>query len=140
MSFEALRFDRETWIYFEFTDSMEDSLYLLAVAKTTSPKDAHREFLRERFTSNEFLPSRPTEIVSRLSRSFLAECLSVAAAAIERDWTERPEFWREVRETISRHDPNCPPLHKPDLTTKRGRVLLLEFYLAAVMVSKRRAG
>jgi len=52
MSFSALQLDRQTWLYFELTDSEDDFLYLLAVVRTTAPQDAHKRFLREIFRSN----------------------------------------------------------------------------------------
>ena len=148
LSFSTLQLDRRTWLYFAFTDSWDDCLNLLAAVQTASPKDAHKQFLKEMFRSNgstfeaEFFVSAPTEITSTFSRTFLAEGFVMASeAAIKNGHTTSEDFWEEVRNTITRHEPDCRALSEADLRTNAGRVLLMKSYLAAVTPrSKRKRG
>jgi hypothetical protein len=140
MSFSALQLDRQTWLYFELTDSEDDFLYLLAVVRTAGPQDAHKRFLREIFRSNgrtfnaEFLVSPPTEVASTFSSALLAECFVAAAdVAVKKGYTSRDDFWEEVRSVVTQHEPDCRALSQADLRTNSGRVLLMKSYLAIVM-------
>ena len=140
MSFSALQLDRQTWLYFELTDSEDDFLYLLAVVRTTAPQDAHKRFLREIFRSNgstfhaEFLVSPPTEVASTFSRALLAECFVAAAeVAVKKGYTSRDDFREEVRSIVTQPEPDCRALSQADLRTNSGRVLLMNLYLAIVM-------
>lgn len=136
LSFEALQLDGQTWLYFESTDSAEDSLYLLAVAETDSPRRTHHQFLTERFRSNDFLMCPPTEIASSFPRPFLAECFAVAAdVAIKHGWTTSEDFWEAVRQTITQHKPNSPVLSRTPEEKDSGRALLMDEYLAALLPS-----
>ena len=139
-SFSALRLDRQTWLYFQYTDSEEDYLYFLAAAETNSASDAHKQFVTELFRSNgktfgaEFLCSPPTEVASTFSKSFLADCfVSAADIAVKREYTTSADFWQQVQDDITRCKPNSLASSKVNLKTRAGKVQLMECYLAVVM-------
>jgi hypothetical protein len=135
-SLEAVRLDHKIWLYFEFNDTMDDYLNLLAVAKTASPQKTHQHFLTERFRSNDFLICPPTAIVSRFARSFLAKCFTVAInKAINEGLAESTDFWEEVRDNIAQRKPDSSRLSEADEREESGKALLLEAYLAAVVTS-----
>jgi hypothetical protein len=139
-SFSVLRLDRHTWLYFQYTDSEDDSLYFLAVAETNSARDAHKAFITELFGSNgktfgaEFLCSPPTEVASTFSKSFLADCfVSAVDVAIKRGYTSCEDFWEQVQDLITRRKLNRIASLKVDFKTQAGKAQLMERYLAAVM-------
>jgi hypothetical protein len=137
-SLHAVKLDRQTWLYFEFNDYMDDCPYLLALAKTTSPQRTHQRFLQHRFRSNDFLPCPPTEITSGFSRSFLAECFTDAAeAAMKQKFTTTEEFWGEMCQAIAHHEPDSPVLSKAHEENVTARTLM-DAYLAAVMTARSR--
>jgi hypothetical protein len=139
--FSALTLEPKTSVFFEFNDSGENGLELLAIAEGISADLAGEIFMSELFRSNGetfhtgVLTSPPSEVTSIFSPSFLADrFLEIATYATE---YYGAGFWEDLQTLIERStgpefESSEDTLGLSNLSTCRR---IIEQYLASTIVA-----